>query len=203
MQPWLIFSAALAADLPLSTQGCEALDQLDELRFTFNVESSGALKVSRGWLYRPRTREVVRTVEETTTTFTFGAPEGDTQTQADAQFINDSFWLMPQCHFAWASDATVTDQGSAVLPIGEGEANKITVRYASDGGGYTPGDAYDLFVQDQKIVAWIYRRGAATEPTLITTFTDYVSAGPLSVATEHLSEDGEFRLFFTDVSASP
>ncbi|HHO49622.1 MAG TPA: hypothetical protein ENK18_01840 [Deltaproteobacteria bacterium] len=203
MQPWLLSAAALAVDLPLSTQGCESLEQLGELRFTFNVESSGALKVSRAWIYRPKTREVVRTIEDDSISFTFGAPEGDEQTQADAQFINDSFWLMPQCHLSWASDATVTDRGTAPLPIGEGEAHKVTVRYAADGGGYTPGDAYDLFVQDDRIVAWIYRRRAEDKPTMITTFTDYVPAGPLSVATEHVSEDGEFRLFFTDVAASP
>ncbi len=203
MQVWLFSSAVLAVDLPVAPQGCEALSQLGELQFTFNVSSSGVHKVSRGWVYRPATREVVRTLDEETTTFTFGAPEGEEQTQADAQFINDSFWLMPWCHFGWAEDATVTDQGTGPLPIGEGEARKITVRYAAEGGGYTPGDAYDLFVVDDKLVAWVYRRGASDEPTMSTTFTDYVSAGPLSIATEHLSADGEFRLFFTDVVARP
>ncbi|MBX2799634.1 MAG: hypothetical protein KTR31_18295 [Myxococcales bacterium] len=202
MHALLVASAAVAADLPFPTTGCSSLDGMGELRFTFNVQSQGEVKVRRAWRFTPSTRQVVRTVDGAELAFTFGAPVNEEQTQADAQFINDSFWLMPQCHMAWASDLNVIEQGDASIPVGEGTARKVTVRYSASGGGYTPGDAYDLFLgPDGRMVAWTYRRKAGSDPTLSTTFANYVPMGSMHVATEHVSADGEFRVFFTEVSA--
>ena len=201
----LLSGLALGADLPFSTAGCDQLSTLSELRFTFNVEVSGEHKTERRWEYHPRSSKVVRTVDGESMTFTFGSPKGEAETEADAQFVNDSFWLLPSCHMAWAKDIVISPVGEGtipVAPVGEapGRARMVTVTYPEDGGGYTPGDAYDLYLgANGEIVAWSYRRKAAAEPTLSTTFDDYVSAGPLRIATEHASSDRDFRLFFTDV----
>jgi hypothetical protein len=121
---------------------------------------------------------------------------------ADKAFINDSFWLSPPLHLSWAGDdVKVTDAGTAPLPVGEGTGRKVTVSYPATGGGYTPGDAYDLFLNDKGlIVAWNYRKGGAPEPTMSTSFADHQQFGPLTIALDHRSPDGKFRLWFTDVS---
>ena len=41
--------------------------------------------------------------------------------------------------------AAVEDAGTSKLPLGEGSAEKIVVKYASD-GGYSPGDTWELYV---------------------------------------------------------
>lgn len=209
MIAWLTIGSALAGDFPFSTEGCDQLLQLSELRFTFHVEASGELKLTRAWVYHPTTGEVTRTLDGESMTFTFGSPEGEKQTEADAHFINDSFWLFPTCHVAWATDVVVSEVTEATLPVapvGEapGRGRMVSVQYDPDGGGYTPGDAFDLFLGDRnEIVAWAYRRNGKHPPLLSTTFTDYVQAGPIRVATEHRSADREFRLYYTDVVAVP
>jgi len=185
--------------------GVERLAELSEIRFTFNVEKDGELKASRAWTWHPADNTVTRTVAGESLTFVFGAPKDDAERKADGQFVNDSFWLAPQMHLRWAgSDLAVTDAGEAPVPIGEGTARKITMQYAPTGGGYTPGDAYDLFLDPTgRIVAWNYREGGVAEPSMTTTFEGYTAVGPLTLATEHKTADGKLRLFFTDLAAVP
>lgn len=187
--------------------GVDALDQVGTLHFTFNVARGGVTKASRAWTWRPADNAVTLRDPPSAppVAFTFGAPKTDAERDADSAFVNDSFWLAPQLHLRWAgSDVTVADHGAVALPIGEGTARQVTVTYPKQGGGYTPGDAYDLFLDDSgRIVAWNYREGNAPTPSMTTTFAGYVTAGPLTVATEHTTADGGFRLFFTDVAVDP
>ena len=65
------------------------------------------------------------------------------------------------------------------LPIGTGKARRIVVSYPTN-EGYTPGDVYELFVDDSdRIVQWVYRKGGDPKPTRITTWEDYRKVGPL------------------------
>ena len=200
----VLTQSALAVDLPLDVTGCEILSSYNEIHFTFHVETDGEVKVVRAWRFEPRTHRVTRTIDDESITFTFGSPNDEAETRADAQFVNDSFWLVPQCHMAWAKELTVTEHGAESMPFGQGAALKTTVRYPAIGGGYRPGDAYDLFHNAQgHIVAWHYRRLNAESPTLTVSFTNPVELGPLTVATDHRTEDEKFRVFFTDLSATP
>jgi hypothetical protein len=210
MWTYSLVAAATAAtgDEPralVSPLGWDDLSGVGEIRFTFNVERDGELKGSRSWTWRPADNRVTRGAGDDAVTFTFGAPATDAEKQADAQFVNDSFWLAPQLHLRWAGpDLTVTDGGTVDRPIGEGQARKVTMQYAPSGGGYTPGDAYDLFLDGQgRIVAWHYREGGAAAPSMTTTFEGYVPVGPLQVAAEHYDAERKFRLFFTDLAATP
>ena len=180
----------------MAAADADHLDEIQEIRFRVRVEIDGRVGVDREWTWSPVTGQVTRTVDGQSLTFVFGQPADEAQRDADAQFVNDSLWFCPPMHVSWAgSDLTVTDRGTTALPIGEGEAHEVTLQYAPSGGGYTPGDAYDLFLgPDDRIVAWNYRQGGATTPTKTTTFDDYVTAGPLHIATEHRSKDGRFDL---------
>jgi len=200
----LLAAHASAADVPFSTSGCEILETHREIGFTFHVETDGEEKVARQWRFEPRTHRVTRTIEGSSLDFVFGKPADEAQTKADAQFVNDSFWLFPQCHMGWAKELEVTEHGTRPMPFGQGAAFMTTVRYPVPGGGYRPGDAYDLFHNaDGRIVAWHYRRMNEAEPSLTIRFTKPVNLGPLTVATDHPTEDGKFRVFFTGLSATP
>ncbi len=184
----------------IEAAGVHAFDRVEQVTFTFNVERDGELGASRQWRWWPRTNVVSRQVDGET--YTYDRDEmSDADREVDRQFINDSFWLSPPLHVSWAGpDVRVADEGEASMPIGDGEARKLVVAYPADGGGYTPGDVYELFLDDEGLIrAWVFRRGGAEEPTLVTTFSDYVLVSPLRIATEHRNADGSFRLYFTDV----
>lgn len=210
---WLLWTplslaAPPGADL-VAPLGVDRLAEIGELSFTFQVEAEGAQRPPRSWRWRPSDNHVERTTlsesgDPVLLAFTFGAPKTEEERKADAQFVNDSFWLLPQLHIRWAGpDLTVTDSGPVIDPFGS-PARKVVMQYAPAGGGYTPGDAYDLFLDAEgRILSWSYRKGGAPEPTLTTSFASYVTVGPLSVATEHKTPDGSFRLTFSNLSATP
>ncbi len=80
---------------------------------------------------------------------------------------------------------------------------KITVQYP-DEGGYTPGDAYDLYLNPQTrlIEQWVYRRGGKADGSAMT-WEKHRQLGPIVVCTEHWGapndKDERFHLWFTDV----
>ncbi len=188
--------------------GADRFAEVTELRFTFHVERPNGPGVKRAFVWKPRTGDVEMTGPDGKVVAWNRHAKPDAWTEAareaDRAFINDTFWLSPPLHLSWAvPDVQVTDGGPAPLPVGEGTARKITVAYPASGGGYTPGDAYDLFVDEKGlIVAWHYRKGGAPAPTLTTSFADHQRFGPLTIALDHRSPDGRFRLWFTDVSVA-
>lgn len=181
--------------------GVDRLAQVLELKFTFNVARDGKVVASRAWKWEPAKQRVTRTIGDQSHTYTRDKM-ADADIPVDRQFINDSFWLSPALHLSWAGEGVaVEDKGEVDLPIGEGKAHLLTMTYPAK-GGYTPGDAYDLYLGDNDlIVAWNYRAGNNSKPSMTTTFEDYISAGPLQIAREHRTHDGGFRLFFTEVTA--
>jgi hypothetical protein len=99
----------------------------------------------------------------------------------------------------WDLGAALSDRGPAPLPIGSGTGRRLVVAYPPD-KGYTPGDVYEIFVDERfRIQQWIYRKGGAAQPTRITTWEEYERLGPLTVSLLHRSADETFRLWFTDV----
>ncbi len=184
----------------VKAHGVDQFDKVVRIDFTFNVERDGELKASRAWSWQPHDQTVSRTIEGKTVTYS-RADITDDVVAVDKQWINDTFWLLPALHLHWAGDdVTIVDEGVAAMPIGEGEARHVVVTYPPNGGGYTPGDVYELFLDDDGLIrAWHFRRGGQVEPNLTNTFGDYITAGPLKIATEHRNGDGSFRLYFTDI----
>ena len=90
------------------------------------------------------------------------------------------------------------------MPIGQGTAKLVSVKYPAEVGGYTPGDTWDLYVgRDGRIVQFFYHRGGPKKPSLLpATWAGYKKAGPLLVSTDHRgTADGKpARIFFTNVA---
>ena len=97
----------------------------------------------------------------------------------------DNYWLILPFHIVWDTDATVEDAGMQKLPLGNGSAEKVAVKYPSD-GGYSQGDTWELYVgSDGRIEEMAYRAGGPAKHVVVATWADYKKAGPLLVSLEH------------------
>jgi len=179
--------------------GASGFDQIEALRYTFNVRI-GDRQISRSWVWEPATDRVLLKSEEGGADYDRGQVGVSNELHAvDARFVNDNYWFLFPLHVYWDPGAELTDRGTAPLPIGPGVGRRLVVAYPA-GKGYTPGDVYEIFVdEDFRIRQWIYRKGGAAQPTRITTWEDHRRLGPLTVSLLHRSADESFRLWFTEV----
>ncbi|NUP90450.1 MAG: hypothetical protein HUU25_11625 [Candidatus Sumerlaeia bacterium] len=203
--------AATAAPLPEAAQalagrcGLAAWSQVDEIRYTFNVQSSRG-ETHRSWVWEPRTGRVTLTSPDATEEITYnhGGPpmsEGDPLRETDHRFINDKYWLLFPLHLAWDSGVTVTDDGPQPAPFGLGTLPSLTAHYGGE-GGYTPGDSYQLHLgEDGLPVAWTFRSGGEGEGRPMT-WDGWSRLGPLLLSLDHTNPESGTRLWFTDVSAT-
>ena len=188
-----------------AAHGIAAWDRVVEISYTFNVEA-GTRKSFRKWTWRPKEGRITYhggTRIDTSFTYTTADLHPDSPQilrDVDHAFINDQYWLLFPFHLVWDTDVTVTDAGMAPLPIGEGEAHKIMARYGPT-GGYTPGDAYEIFVdENDRMVQWRFLEGGDDNAAYPSTFEDHETIGGIRIPMEHRNASGSFRLFFTDVS---
>jgi hypothetical protein len=76
---------------------------------------------------------------------------------------NDQYWLLLPFHFVW-DGPTATDEGQQKRPTGDASAQRVVMKYPSE-GGYQPGDTWELYVgADKRIEEIVYHRGAANPP---------------------------------------
>jgi hypothetical protein len=186
--------------------GVKNFDEVEEIRYTFNAKLPDRV-VRRSWAWEPKADRVTfkGTAEQGgTTTYerhVLAGQASDTVKKIDPQFVNDNYWLIFPLRLWWDQSAMVTaDEAPISLPIGTGRAKRLVVKYPA-GEGYTPGDVYELFIDDSgRIVQWVYRKGGDPKPTRITTWEGYQQVGPLILSLDHQSADGSFRVWFTDVA---
>ena len=185
--------------------GIQKFGQIEQIRYTFNVQL-GDKTVSRTWSWQPKTDEVIFTAGSDAQPVTYNrkkisAATPDNLRKIDGRFINDNYWLLFPIHMAWDHQAKVEDMGQKDLPIGTGKANCLIVSYPPE-GGYTPGDVYELFLDDSyRISQWIYRKGGSTVPTNVATWDDYRQVGPLLLALNHKWANKNVRIWFSNVAA--
>lgn len=175
------------------TYGLEHFGQIEAIRYTFNAELPG-INLSRSWVWEPKTDQVTyegndksgKPVKVTYLRSALGSQSAEVQENIDPGFLNDQYWLLLPFHVSWDTSATVQDAGMQKLPLGDGSAEKVVVKYPSD-GGYSPGDTWDLYVgTDGRIQEMVYHRGGPKKPgTVIATWAAYKQAGPLLVSLDH------------------
>lgn len=194
--------------------GIGAWDEIQTLEFTFNAQSPDKdTPSSRSWVWDVAGGNVTRTVDGKAVEIGL---EADIDQQTDAwkavhkQFINDSYWFLFPFQLVW-SNPQITDDGAQPLPIGNGVGTKLICQWpdaGEGGGGYTPGDAYDLYLGDDGLIQqWVFRRGGkAGGGGGGHTWEDHQQLGPIVVSLDHHGPKGAqgkgFRLWFTDVQAT-
>ena len=195
------------------TYGLDSFDQIEKIRYTFNLEVPG-LNIARSWEWEPKTNQVsyegkdkdgnpVKVVYQRSQL----SSQSDTvKNEVDPAFVNDHYWLLFPFHVVWDRSATVTDEGMQKLPSGNGYAERVVVKYPSK-GGYAPGDTWELYIgADHRIEEFIYHgggEGTQKRPKiLIATWAGYKKAGPLLVSTEHrgTADGNPLQIRLSDVS---
>jgi hypothetical protein len=177
------------------TYGLDSYGQIEAIRYTWNGEIPGLFKVSHKWEWEPKTNKISyegkdkdgKPVKVSYMQSELNSQPDTVKNEVEPAFVNDNYWLLFPLHAYWDTSATVTDQGMKKLPIGNGTARLVSVKYPQEAGGYTPGDTWDLYVgKDNRVQAMVYHRGGDKKPSLVTaTWTGYKKAGPLMISTEH------------------
>jgi len=184
------------------TYGFDSWDQVEAVRYSFNLEIPGLFKVSRSWEWELKTGKVTyegkdkdgKPVKVSYVRSQLSSAPDNVKNEIEPGFVNDNYWFILPFHVYWDTGATVTDEGMQKLPQGKGSAEKVVVKYPAEAGGYTPGDTWDLYVgKDNRIEQMVYHRGGPKKPSLvIASWAGYKKAGPLLVSTEHRgSADGK------------
>lgn len=197
------------AEQMAKTYGLDSFEQIQAIRYTWNAELPG-VKLSRRWEWSPKTDMVSyegKDKEGNPVKVTYQRSQLSSQSDAvkneiDPAFINDQYWLILPLRVVW-DGPTVTDERTQKLPLGDASAERLVVKYPSE-GGYDRGDTWDLYVgPDKQIKEIAYHRGGNKPPKLvIATWAGYKKAGPLLISTDHRGTlDGKpMQLSFSDVS---
>ena len=190
--------------------GLDAFSQIEQIRYTWNAEF-GKFKISRTWVWEPNTDRISyegkddagKPVKVTYMRSQLSSQPAMVKDQIEPSFFNDQYWLLLPFRLYWDGSAEVTDTGRHKLPIGKGSAERVLVKYPSQ-GGFTPGDTWELFVgDDHRIKEFIYHRSVDKKPKLVVaSYADYKKAGPLLISTDHqgTGDGNPLRVFFSNVS---
>jgi len=184
--------------------GIDHWKNVNEINFTFNVDR-GESHFERIWSWQPKGDYVISTInKDSITMYTRNIEEVKKANpkimDIDKGFINDKFWLLVPFQLVWDAGTTISKPTKEAAPISKTEMNKITLTYA-DQGGYTPGDAYDIFYsEDYLIKEWVFRRGNSEEPTMTTSFENYEDFKGIKIAKSHKTAEGNFHLYFSNIT---
>ena len=213
----LVFPPASRAQQSLSiaeqiakTYGLDSFGQIEAIRYTWNGEFPGGHKVSNKWEWSPKSDMVSyegKDKEGNPVKVAYQHSQLSSQSdvvkkEVDPAFSNDQYWVLLPFHLLW-DGATATDEGQQKRPTGDTSAQKVVMKYPSE-GGYQPGDTWELYIgADKRIEEIAYHRGAANPPHFVTAiYADHKKAGPLLISMDHpgMVDGKPFRITLTDVS---
>ncbi|NKI30313.1 hypothetical protein [Croceivirga thetidis] len=178
--------------------GFENWKNVNEVKFTFNVDREDS-HFERKWIWFPKTKNVTHITSKDT--ITYNRSDMDSVAfKVNAGFINDRYWLFAPFNLMWdknSYDYFEVENDSA--PIAKIPMNRLTITYGSE-GGYTPGDAYDFYFEDDYVLKeWVFRKANQEEPSMITTWENYLDTMGLKLARDHRNDLGDFKLYFDGV----
>ncbi len=172
--------------------GIDQWEDVKQVKFTFNVGRNGDTVVSRDWQWNPQSGQVTLTVNDTTITYNRNQALDSLSISSDRSFVNDVYWLLPQFKLVW-------DQGTEITYLDEASDKIIRLKYTGD-DGYTPGDQYDMTIDDNMMItSWKYYPSGSKEPAMETSFEDYNEYNGIKIASDHVTPDGSLQIFFTDI----
>ncbi|QCW99147.1 hypothetical protein FGM00_03085 [Aggregatimonas sangjinii] len=181
-----------------NANGFENWANVEKIKFTFNVDRDTS-HFERTWIWQPKTNDITAISDEGTMEYNWSEMDSAAH-KTNAGFINDKYWLLAPYQLVWDSDnITHEHSAEAEAPISKKTMQKLTITYGAE-GGYTPGDAYDFYFGDDFIVQeWVFRKGNAPTPSMMTTFEDYEDINGIKLAKIHKMPEGNFKLYFTDI----
>jgi hypothetical protein len=172
--------------------------KISKIAFTFNVDRDSS-HFERSWIWKPKTDDVILISETDTVAFNRSTLDSISR-KANASFINDKFWLLIPFQLVWDSGTTISEPITTEAPISKTFLSKITLTYSSE-GGYTPGDAYDIFYDSNFLIKeWVFRKENQKEPSMITTFENYKIINGIHVALDHKKKEDTWNLNFSNIT---
>ncbi|WP_420398912.1 hypothetical protein [Flagellimonas sp.] len=178
--------------------GYDAWKSVKEITFTFNVDKD-TTHFERTWVWEPKTNKVTSISSDT---LVYNRKSMDSVAlERNSGFINDRFWILAPFNLIWdANNYTSEHKEGQKAPISGESMQKLTIVYGNE-GGYTPGDAYDFYFKDDFVLReWVFRKANQAEPSMTTTWEDYVTMEGLKLAQDHRKSEEEFSLNFTNLS---
>ena len=184
-----------------NAHGFKNWNNVSEIKFTFKVDRDTIKGQGRSWVWKPKINIVSLSTDTRNTTYNQSEIDS-TNRRTDQAFINDKFWLLVPFQLVWDNTATISDPVKTEAPISKTQMDMITITYAQE-GGYTPGDAYDIYYDNNYLIKeWTFRKGNSEEPSLSTTFENYQDFNGIKIAIDHKRNNGKWNLNFGDVSVS-
>lgn len=183
-----------------NAHGYENWSKVKTIEFTFGGTIEDFTS-GRSWFWNPKTNDIKLTRNGETTEYNRNSM--DTMAiKTDRGFINDKFWALIPFQLVWDEGTTFSDTTIEKSPVNQQDLNKITITYSSE-GGYTPGDAYDIYFDDNHIIReWSYRQGNAPEPSLSNTFENYSDYNGIKVAQDHKFAGSDRNLLVRNVQVT-
>ncbi len=180
-----------------NAHGFENWQKVKTFTFTFGGKMEDP-NSGRAWVWNPKTNDIKLTRNGEATEYNRNNMDS-TALKSDRGFINDKFWALIPFQLVWDEGTTISEPTKAESPIKKQELNKIILTY-SNKGGYTPGDAYDIYFDNSFIIReWSFRRGNAPEPTLSNTFEDYQDFNGIKIALSHKRDEGDWNLLLRNI----
>lgn len=181
-----------------NAHGYENWNEVSSIKFTFNVDREEE-HFERTWHWETSSNDVTMMTRQDT--ITYNRKEVDsTMAATDGGFVNDKYWLLAPYQLIWDQKSFEYDLTENVeAPIAKIPMHKLTIVYVNE-GGYTPGDAYDFYFNDDYLIKeWAYRKENQSEPNMVTTWEDYKDLNGLKIGTMHKRPDSDFSLYFTGI----
>lgn len=181
------------------TAGIENWDEVNEVKFTFSVGKMGQTLYARNWTWNRNTGDVTLIAPPDTVHYNINEHKDDRQTSADRAFVNDIYWLVPEFKFMTDQGTEIIEMTDAIAPISKDTLDMFTIIYDND-GGYTPGDAYDVYYdKEHNLREWVYRQKNDTVIGMMTTFEEFETVNGIKVATDHRTPDRMTRIHLTNI----
>jgi len=171
---------------------------ISEINYTFNVKR-GEKTSFRSWVWNPKTGNVKMITAKDIIQYNRKSIDSLSQ-NTDKAFINDKFWLLAPFNLVTDSGVTFTEKQQVIAPISGDTLNLLTAVYGNE-GGYTPGDAYDLyFDKSYTIKEWSFRKGNQKEVNFSTTWENEETFSNITLSKTRKDSIGFFSIYFTDIS---
>ncbi len=177
--------------------GFENWKNVSQIDFTFNVDRDSS-HFERSWKWNAITNDVTMISKKDSISYNRNHVDSLTMS-TDKSFINDKYWLLVPFQLLWDQEKTISDVTKTEAPISKTLMNKITMTY-SNKGGYTPGDAYDLYFSDDYLIKeWVYRKANSITPTLATSWENNKDFNGITLGLDHRKAEGNWKLYFSNV----
>jgi hypothetical protein len=190
--------AELRAQQVAEAHGLDAFAQVSEVAFTWGVARTDG-NFERRWIWNTKTDTVTRIMNGDSISYNWKRLDS-VSNEINKGFINDKYWLFAPLQLAWDKGSYTVSLEKEVESLGQGHIlDKLTITYGNE-GGYTPGDAYDFYIDKDHVVReWVFRRGASEEPSIVSICEDYITLGGLVMAQKHNRSGQENYLYLSDI----